>query len=167
MVFKSGKRKPQCSTTHACRFTKYNNRACYAGQLSLLYKTLRVTVGQEYSCRRVHVHVENTLTIPACVGGEDAPEACQRLLTAVTHTQAMPLALQSLVSKPPPPHLAPAATNSSHSDKQPQLASQAQSAEQQKHAMIIQMTVHAALRPLTAHVPSSPASTSGRQSGYH
>ena len=33
--------------------------------------------------------------------------------------------------------------------------------------MIVQMTVHAALRPLMAHGPASSASTSGGHLGYH
>ena len=101
--------------------------------------------------------------VPAFVGGKAAPEACQKLLTAVSHTPGIPLALRSLVSNPPPPQqVAPAAANPADLASQPQLATQAQSAEQQKHAMIIQMTMHAALRPLTAHVPASSASTSGK-----
>ena len=39
---------------------------------------------------------------------------------------------------------------------------QTQSPEQQKQGLIVQMTMHAALRPIIAHVPDSIASTSGR-----
>ncbi|KAL3160392.1 hypothetical protein ABBQ32_010717 [Trebouxia sp. C0010 RCD-2024] len=96
-------------------------------------------------------------------GDEAASEACSRLLAAVSYITAMPLALRTLVSNPPSSQTAPVAASLTNSHNQPQLAAQAQSAEQQKHAMVIQMTLHAVLRPLTAHVPASSASTSGRQ----
>lgn len=51
--------------------------------------------------------------------------------------------------------------SASGSISQPLQAIQTQSAEQQKHGMIVQMTMHAALRPLVAHVPASSASISG------
>lgn len=78
----------------------------------------------------------------------------------------MPLALRTLVSHPPSLQTAPVASNLADSQNQPQLATQAQSAEQQKHAMLIQMTLHAVLRPLTAHVPASSATTSGSSLGF-
>ena len=102
------------------------------------------------------------LMVHAYAGDEAAPEACSTLLAAVSNTTAMPLALRSLVSNPPSLQIAPIAANPADSQNQPQLAPQAQSAEQQKHAMLIQMTMHAVLRPLTAHVPASSASPSGR-----
>ena len=67
------------------------------------------------------------------------------------------VALRTIVSRTPALSNDSTAESGSH----PLQTTQAQSAEQQKHGLIVQMTMHAVLRPLIAHVPASSASTSG------
>lgn len=109
---------------------------------------------------------------PFSTGDPEAAQACSQLLAATSPSPIVPIALRCLVtpgdpsnssidpiSTPPQAHqgpmpahaLAPVSSNA-----------QTQSPEQQeKRALIIQMTTHAALRPLIAHEPDSKASISG------
>ncbi len=108
---------------------------------------------------------------PSSTGDPDAAQACSQLLATTSPSPVISLALRCLVNPPDPsntsidpirtpppehqgpmPARAPAPLSSS---------AQTQSPEQEKQALIIQMTTHAALRPLNAHVPDSTATISG------
>ncbi len=99
-------------------------------------------------------------------GVSAASDACLGLLAGTGGSPAIPLALRSLLtstadhSSPPvqqqgtsTPQQTAAVSSNSPQDLSP---------EQQKQALIIQMTMHATLRPLTTHTPDSDASSSGR-----
>ncbi|DBB07131.1 TPA: hypothetical protein ACH3X1_011703 [Trebouxia sp. C0004] len=103
-------------------------------------------------------------------GDPDATQACSQLLAATSPSPVISLALRYLVtptdpsnsstdpySDPPQEHQGPMPA---HTLAPLSGNNQTQSPEQDKQALIIQMTTHAALRPLTAHVPGSKASSS-------
>ena len=109
---------------------------------------------------------------PSPTGAPGAVQACSQLLAATSPSPVIPLALRCLVvptdpssistdpsSNPPQAHQGPMPAR-----VQDPLSSNAQTQspeQQEKRALIIQMTTHAALRPLIAHVPDSKASISG------
>ena len=113
-----------------------------------------------------------------CVAAGDlaALNACQNLISCISTRPTIHLAVRSLVTTTP--NINPTTTTTtptvrsspppSQRESSPAQAAvanvgpQAQSPGQQKQAMIIQMTLHAALRLLTAYIPNSPASISGR-----
>ena len=113
------------------------------------------------------------MTISA--GDEAASHACSQLLAAISTNPLVPLALRSLLSPSPmfdspsppagPKHAAlvqePALPN--QGAYAPPRAGSAEdlSTERQNQALIVQMTMHAALRPLSVHVPDTAPSPSG------
>ena len=86
------------------------------------------------------------------------------LWTLVACTPAIPLALRSLVTNPPSDLASPAAESPCSASQAEQTnwawTTEQQTVEQQKHGIVIQMTMQAALRPLAAYAPVA-ASTSG------
>ncbi len=104
-------------------------------------------------------------------GDPEAAQACSQLLAATSPSPVISLALRCLVTPTDPDHssIDPSSTPpQEHQGPMPahvqaplSSSAQTQSPEQEKQALIIQMTTHAALRPLTAHVPASKASISG------
>lgn len=98
-----------------------------------------------------------------------AGHACSQLLALASATPTVPLALRSLLTPTDPsraptgcPGGSPAQVQQGSPPASPSSNPQTQSPEQQKQALVVQMTMHAALRPIMAHVPDSIASTSGR-----
>ncbi len=108
---------------------------------------------------------------PFLTGDPDAAQACSQLLAATSPSPVILLALRCLVTPTDPgnsstdpssiPPQEPQGTMPAHAVAPLSSNAQTQSPEQEKQALIIQMTTHAALRPLTAHVPDSKASISG------
>ena len=108
---------------------------------------------------------------PSSTGDPEAACACSQLLAATSPSPVISLALRCLVTPTDPDNSSTHPSSTPLQAKQGHVPSHAlaplssnartQSPEQEKQALIIQMTTHAALRPFTVHVPSSIASTSG------
>ncbi len=108
---------------------------------------------------------------PSSTGDPEAAQACSQLLAATSPSPVISIALRCLVtptdpsnssvdpsSTPPQAHQGPMPA---HVQASLSSSAQAQNLEQEKRTLIIQMTTHAAQRPLTVHVPGSKASISG------
>ena len=121
------------------------------------------------------------MAVYVTAGDLAASNACQNLISCISTRPTIHLAVRSLLTTTP--NINPTTTTTtptvrsspppSQQESSPAQAAvanvgpQAQSPEEQKQAMIIQMTMHAVLRLLTAYIPNSPASISGRSLPPH
>ncbi|KAL0028291.1 hypothetical protein WJX79_007793 [Trebouxia sp. C0005] len=101
-------------------------------------------------------------------GDLNAAQACSQLLAATSPSPVISLALRCLVTPTDPSNSSIDPSSTPPQDHQGPMPAHVQAplsgneqTQTPEQALIIQMTTHAALRPLTAHVPGSRASISG------